>query len=75
MTTLKLKKKSKGSYISKARNVHIAIDNPFVCVGMGSNAWQLTIYIRDNQKVNEYFPTKKKAVLFATNWTNENILK
>jgi hypothetical protein len=73
MTTLNLNKKSKGSYFVSANNIYITIENPLICVGMGSNAWQLVIEISENQVLNEYFPTKKEANLFAANWVNENL--
>ena len=73
MPTLNLNKKSKGSYFVKAYNVYIVIENPFICVGMGSNAWQLVLEIDEEQVLNEYFPTKKAANLFAANWVNENL--
>lgn len=73
MTTLKLKKIRKGSYLVNADNIYIIIENPFICVGMGSNDWQLVLEIDEKQVLNEYFPTKAKAVLFATDWVNENL--
>jgi len=73
MTTLKLKRKSKGSYFAKANSIYIVIENPFVCVGMGSKSWELVIEIDEKQVLNEYFPTKKSANLFAVNWVNKNL--
>ena len=73
MAALNLKKKSKGSYFVKAQNIEIIIENPFICVGMGSNAWELIILINEEIVLNEYFQTKKSANIFAANWVNENL--
>ena len=73
MTTLNLKKKNKGCYFAKALNIEITIENPFISCGMGSNSWQLVIEIDEEIILNEYFPTKKAASTYASNWVNENL--
>ena len=68
--TLKLKRLFKGYYENQAGDIKVNLNNPFVFLGEGSNAWQLTIEIGDEELVSEYFQTKKEASEFGAKIIN-----
>ena len=55
-------------------NVEISINNPYrsTCKTC-TNAWQMVITIKDEEMVNEYFPTKKQASEWGAKWVQDNM--
>tara|TARA_R110000822_G_scaffold240792_3_gene370169 strand:+ start:407 stop:622 length:216 start_codon:yes stop_codon:yes gene_type:complete len=68
--TLSLNRISKGDYEKKAGAIRISLNNPFIMLGEGSNAWQLTIEIAGEELVSEYFDTKAQGSKFGAQFIN-----
>ena len=63
--TLNLNRVAKGYYEKNVSDIRISLTNPFVYLGEGSNAWQLTIEVCEEELVSQYFDTKKQASQFG----------
>mgnify|MGYP003625790612 FL=1 len=68
--TLNLNRVDKGYYQNNIGSIRISINNPYIYLGEGSNAWQLTIEVAGTELVSEYFNTKKEASQFGANFIN-----
>ena len=62
---LRLNRISKGDYQKRLGDIRIDLNNPFIMLGEGSNAWQLTIEVAGQELVSQYFDTKKQASTFG----------
>ena len=74
--TISLNRIYEGYYTKKAGNIQVIVSNPKVSLGIGSNAWQLTITKGEQDEeelVNEWFDRKKDAYKFATNYIINNL--
>ena len=67
---LNLYRVSKGDYENNSGDVRISLNNPFIMLGEGSNAWQLTIEVAGEELVSQYFDTKKQASTFGAQFIN-----
>tara|TARA_R110000803_G_C11697873_1_gene285001 strand:+ start:142 stop:357 length:216 start_codon:yes stop_codon:yes gene_type:complete len=67
---LNLNKIGNGSYYKNLGAIKITLTNPFVYLGEGSNAWQLTIEVEGLELISEYFGTKKQASQFGAAFIN-----
>ena len=68
--TLNLYRVSKGDYENNSGDVRISLNNPFIMLGEGSKAWQLTIEVAGEELVSQYFDTKKQASTFGAQFIN-----
>jgi len=68
--TLNLNRVAKGYYQNNVGAIRISLNNPYIYLGEGSKAWQLTIEVSGVELISEYFNTKKEASQFGANFIN-----